>query len=266
MLLRSLLIALTLAIALPLQAATEVITLNYRMAEEVVPIAESIIGAQGRVVPHGNQLVVTAPDTLINELRQTLEQLDQAPQQLLISVDTQDFSNNRGQGYQVDGAVNTGEISIRSGQSERNQVRIIRRNTSTHEGGVQQVRATEGYPALIQVGQRVPLTNTDSDRYGDVYRNTQYHDVMRGFYATATVSGDRVQVTLSSQRDRVNRSRPEVLDLQSTETRISGRVGEWISVSGIDENANSQRSGVLRQYSTQGEQNQSLRIKVDILE
>lgn len=265
MLLRLLLLTLTL-LSLPAQAATEVITLNYRMAEDVLPIAQSVLGPQGRLAAQGNQLIVTAPSELIQELRQTLQELDRAPRRLLISVDTQDFSNSRGQGYRVDGSINTGEVGIQSGYSDRNQVRIIRRNTNTQDAGLQQVQATEGYPALLEVGQRVPLTNTNTDRYGEIYQNTQYHNVMRGFYATATVTGDWVQINLSSQRDRVNRSRPEVLELQNTETRISGRLGEWIPVSGIDENASSQRDGILRHYSTQGRQNQSLRIRVELLD
>lgn len=260
------LLALTLCCSAYLvQAATEVITLNYRMADELLPIAQSILGAQGRVAAHGNQLIVTAPEPQIDELRQTVLQLDQAPRRLIISVDTQDFSNSRGQGYQVDGAVNIGETSIRSGYSDHNQVRIIRRNTSSREGGVQQVQTTEGYPALIQIGQQVPLTTTNTDQYGRFYQNTQYQEVMRGFYATATVTGDQVQVQLSAQRDQVSRNRPNVINLQNTDTRVSGRLGEWIPVSGIDENGSSQRSGILRHYSTQGAQNQSLRIKVDVV-
>lgn len=253
-------------LASSVQAATEVISLNYRSADELLPIAQSVVGGQGRLAAQGNQLVVTAPSEVIQELRQTLQELDRVPRRLLISVDTQDFSNNRGQGYQVDGSINTGEVSVQSGHSERNQVRIIRRNTSSRDGGIQQVQATEGYPALLEVGQRVPLTNTNTDRYGDPYQNTEYHNVMRGFYATTTINGDWVQINLSTQRDRVNHNRPEVLDLQSTETRVSGRLGEWIPVSGIDENASSQRDGILRHYSTQGSQNQSLRIRVELLD
>ena len=42
------LLAVALSICLPLQAATEVIQLNNRMGEEVLPVAESVLG--GRAV------------------------------------------------------------------------------------------------------------------------------------------------------------------------------------------------------------------------
>ena len=65
---RIVLLAVALSICLPLQAATEVIQLNNRMAEDVLPVAESVLGGQGRVTAYGNQLIVNAPDALIREL------------------------------------------------------------------------------------------------------------------------------------------------------------------------------------------------------
>lgn len=200
------LLAVALSICLPLQAATEVIQLNNRMGEEVLPVAESVLGGQGRVTAYGNQLIVNAPDALIRELRQVVDQLDVAPKRLLISVDTQDSANSTAGGYRVDGSARAGDVEFETGRGEiggRDQVRIIRRSTNSRDGGIQQIQASEGYPALIQVGQSVPLTTQGSDGYGQIYQQTQYRDVLRGFYATATVHGDRVQISISSSRDRL---------------------------------------------------------------
>ncbi|MBE7377039.1 secretin N-terminal domain-containing protein [Pseudomonas lopnurensis] len=266
---RTLLLAITLGVCLPLHAATEVISLNHRMAEDVLAVAESVVGDQGRVTAYGNQLIVNAPDSLIAELRQVLDQLDTEPKRLLISVDTQDSASGSSSGYRVDGSARAGDVEFGVGRGEtggRDQVRIIRRSTSSRDGGIQQIQANEGYPALIQVGQSVPLITQGTDGYGQIYQQTQYRDVMRGFYATATVHGDRVQITISSTRDRLDRNRPGVVEIQSADTRVSGRVGEWISLGGIDESASSQHSGTLRRYSTQGSQDVSIRLKVDVLE
>ncbi|MBB3101648.1 secretin N-terminal domain-containing protein [Azomonas macrocytogenes] len=264
---RSFLAVLLMAFSWPLFAATEVLNLNYQLAEDVLPVAQAVVGDQGRVTAYGNQLIVNAPDGVIEQLRQTLAQLDKQPRQLLISIDRQDSANARNSGYRVDGLSSPGEAGYQPGYpGERDQVRIIRRNTSSQDSGVQQVQATEGYPALIQVGQRVPLNNTSSDVYGQYYSDTQYHDVMRGFYATAVITGDAVQVTLSSQNDRVNRNHRNVLDLQNTETRVSGKLGEWIDFAGNNENSSNDRSGILNHYSSQGQQSYSLRLKVDVLD
>ena len=264
-----LLLLVSLLFSMAVHAATEVIPLNFRMAQDMLPIAESVVGDQGKVNAYGNQLIVNAPASVIAELREVLAQLDSEPKRLLISVDTQDTAMSTQNGYRVDGSVVIGDTEVRTGRGEsggRDQVRIIRRSTTSQGAGVQQVQATEGYPALIQVGQSVPLTSSATDEYGRLYQQTHYRDVSRGFYATATVHGDRVQISISSQRDRMSASRADVIDIQQTDTHVSGRLGEWISLGGIDESANSYQSETLRRHSTQGRQDSSLRLKVDLLQ
>lgn len=259
---------LSLLLSMSLQAATEVIPLSYRMAEDVLPIAQSIVGDQGKVNAYGNQLIVNAPSSVISELRKVLSQLDNEPRRLLISVDTQNAATEDSSGYRIDGSITAGDLEIQTGRGERrgrDQVRIIRHSTNSQGGGVQQVQATEGYPALIQVGQSVPISTSGFDAYGQAYQETRLRDVTRGFYATATVQGDRVQVTISSQQDSLSPSRPGVIDIQETDTRVSGRLGEWIYLGGVDESASSNESGTLRRYSTAGQQDLSLRLKVEAL-
>jgi hypothetical protein len=55
-----------------------------------------------------------------------------------------------------------------------------------------------------------------------------------------------------------------VIDIQSTQTQVSGRLGEWISIGGVDQQSQAGQSGVLRQRSTQGREDMSLRVKVEI--
>lgn len=266
---RYLLVAFLSFASMSLQAATEVISLKFRLAEGVLPIAQSIVGDQGKVNAYGNQLIVNAPPAVISELRDVLSQLDNEPRRLLISVDTQNAAVGSESGYRVDGSVGVGDVDVQAGRGEtngRDQVRIIRRSTTSQGNGVQQVQATEGYPALIQVGQSVPVTTSGSDGYGQIYQQTQFRDVTRGFYATATVHGDRVQVTISSNQNRMSSTLPGAINIHETDTRVSGRLGEWISLGGVDESASSNQSGTLRRYSTQGRQDLSLRLKVDTLE
>ncbi|MDH1105802.1 secretin [Pseudomonas otitidis] len=266
---RALLAALCLALSLPLQAATEVIPLNYRTAEDVMPVVQSVIGNEGRVSAYGNQLIVNASPQKIQELRGVLDKLDTAPRRLLISVDTSDSNYQDDRGYSVNGSASVGGVDVQAGRGEvngRDQVRIIRRSTDSRGGGVQQVQATEGYPALIQVGQSVPITSASTGPYGQVYTNTEYRNVTRGFYVTASVTGQTVHVSLSSNRDRLSQSQPGAIDIQSTDTRVSGRLGEWITVGGVNESSQSDNSGFLHRQTTQGSENMALRLKVDSLD
>src|SRR5690606_40045440 len=100
---------------------------------------------------------------------------------------------------------------------------IIRLRTSSKGDGIQQVQTTEGYPALIQVGQSVPLTTSVTDEYGRLYQQNQYRNVTRGFYATATVHGDRVQISISSQQDRMGSSRADVVRSEEHTSELESR-------------------------------------------
>ena len=54
MTLRTLFAALLLGLCLPLQAATEVIPLNYRTADDVLGVVQSMLGNEGKVSAYGN--------------------------------------------------------------------------------------------------------------------------------------------------------------------------------------------------------------------
>lgn len=242
--LRPLLASLLLSFSLGALAATEVLPLNHRTSAELLPTAQAFIGKDGSVSTFENKLIVNAEPGKIDELRTLLQQLDTAPKRLLISVDNNDsnFQDNRG------------------------NARVIRYGTANREGGLQQVQASEGTPALIQVGQSIPITTTQTDTYGRAQSNTEYRNVTQGFYVTASVSGETVHLTISTNNDRMSQERPDVVKVQSTDTKVTGKLGEWITLAGVNGQSQSERSASALSYATQRGENTTLRVKVDALD
>ena len=243
--LRTLLTTLLLTCSFSAMAATEIVPLNFRTSADMLPMAQDFIGKDGQVSAYGNQLIVNADQRKIDELKALISQLDVAAKRLLITVDTSD--NN----YQ---------------SSKSDQTRIIRRSTSSRDGGVQQVQASEGTPALIQVGQSVPLTSAQSDSYGDLRSQTEYRNVTQGFYVTASVTGEIVHLAISTNRDRMSQERPDVVNVQSTDTTVTGRLGEWITLAGVNHQNLTDKRAQTRNYATQGREDMTLRVKVDTLD
>lgn len=243
---RTLLVSLLVTFSAFVSAATEVVPLNYRTSTELLPVARSFIGQDGTVNSYGNQLIVNAESRKIEELRALIAQLDTAPKRLLISVDTSDSTSRSSNGASPS--------------------RIISYGTASREGGVQQVQTSEGTPALIQVGQSVPLTTSSTDSYGYAQSNTEYRNVTQGFYVTATVTGDIVHLEISTNRDRMSQERPDTINVQSTDSKVSGRLGEWITLAGQSANSVADQRGIAQRYSTQGRGDMVLRVKVDSLE
>ncbi|RZI25194.1 secretin [Pseudomonas sp. 770NI] len=242
--LRTLLTALVMTVSACAMAATEVVNLNNRTSADLLPVAQNFIGKDGTVSAYGNQLIVNAEPARIEGLRALLGQLDTPAKRLLITVDTNE--NNQ---------QNSGD----------SQTRIISYGTASRDGGVQQIQASEGVPALIQVGQSVPLTITQQDSYGRLQNQTQYRNVTQGFYVTASVTGETVHLAISTNRDRMSQERPDVVNVQSTDTTVSGRLGEWIPLAGINRETQADKSSTTRSYSTQGRDDLTLRVKVDTL-
>ncbi|MGI4839611.1 MAG: secretin N-terminal domain-containing protein [Janthinobacterium lividum] len=249
--LRPLLSCLLLTLSASAVADTQVLQLNNRTSDELLPVARDFLGQDGKVSAYGNQLIVNAPPDKIDALRSLLGQLDVAAKRLLISVDTSDSNNAGGTGYSVNG---------------QGQGRVINYGTANRTGGVQQVQASEGVPALIQTGESVPLTTTQPDAYGRPQAQTQYRNVTQGFYVTASVTGDIVHLSISTNNDRMSERSPDVVKIQSTDTQVSGRLGEWITLGGINEQSQLNRQGYTRNYATQGRNDMTLRVKVDSLD
>jgi len=245
--LRTLLTPLLLICSFSTMAATEIVPLNFRTSVDMLPVAQDFIGNEGQVSAYGNQLIVKADQRKIDELKALISQLDVAAKRLLITVDTSD--NN----YQSNGA-------------KSNQTRIIHRSTASRDGGVQQVQASEGTPALIQVGQSVPLTSAQTDSYGDLRSQTEYRNVTQGFYVTASVTGEIVHLAISTNRDRMSQERPDVVNVQSTDTTVTGRLGEWITLAGVNHQNLADKQARTRSYATQGRDDMNLRVKVDTLD
>ena len=242
--LRTLLTALVMTVSACAMAATEVVNLNNRTSADLLPVAQNFIGKDGTVSAYGNQLIVNAEPARIEGLRALLGQLDTPAKRLLITVDTNE--NNQ---------QNSGD----------SQTRIISYGTASRDGGVQQIQASEGVPALIQVGQSAPLTTTQQDSYGRLQNQTQSRNVTQGFYVTARVTGETVHLAISTNRDRMSQERPDVVNVQSTDTTVSGRLGEWIPLAGINRETQADKSSTTRSYSTQGRDDLTLRVKVDTL-
>ena len=242
MTLRPLLACLLLSLSLTTQAATEAIALSYRSADEMLSVAQSVLGSEGRVSAYGNQLIVEAAPSKIQNLENLLAQLDTPAKRLLITVDTRD--NNL--------------------PESNSDTRVI--STASREGGIQQIEATEGVPAQIQIGQSVPLTSTQTDAYGRLLTQTEYRDVTQGFFVTATVTGETVHLAISTHLDSMSQERPDVVNMQNANTQISGPLGQWITVAGSSNQSQTENNATTLTYSTQGRNDMTVRVKVNTLD
>jgi hypothetical protein len=252
----------------------EVIELQYRTVEELIPVVRPLLDAGDSVTGMGNNLVLKAPAERIRQVRQLLVQLDRPPQRLLITVGNEGEVARSSRGYTSSADIKSGDgqISINSpGRPvDETSVRIRLHDRATQRSSTSgyQVQALEGRPAYISSGVRVPVSGVERYYHNGIpyeRRTTQLQDVSGGFYVVPRLQGDSVTLEILQHDDRLTR-RPGVLSTQSTGTVVRGRLGEWLQLGGIDTTADSSQGGLGRSVSGQDSELRQISVKVDCLD
>lgn len=252
--------ALLVALSLPLLFAApsgargqqlEIIDLQYRLANELIPILAPLLDADGVLTGTDDKLLVRTSPANLEQIREAVARLDRAPRQLVITVGQGtvrdlDTAGVRGSATIGSGDVQVGvnrppapgsgaEIAVRSGRQEAQL-----RNVSS-------VRALEGYETFIAVGQSVPITSTQVVQgWGGatVQQSTSYRDVTTGFYATARLSGDQVTLEISP-RQQDYRPASGTVQTRRVVSTVTGRLGEWMELGAVRETDAGSNSGLL---------------------
>ncbi|MGH8771464.1 MAG: secretin N-terminal domain-containing protein, partial [Burkholderiales bacterium] len=214
----------------------EVISLNYRTAQEVIPLVQPIVNQSGGTVTGAqNQLIIrTSPDKLA-EIRKILAAIDKAPRQLLITVEQGANSERRKSEAEI--AANVGNDNARvilpgsgdergvtvEGQRRDDSIRarVHNQQSIARDNSTQQVRVLEGNPAFIYVGQTIPLRERaliKTPAGTQITESTHYRDVANGFHVLPRVAGDRVTLEISPQREMLGR---RSLETQNVNTSVT---------------------------------------------
>ena len=237
----------------------EVIELRNRPAEQLIPLLRPMLDRDGAITGTGFQLIVRTSPANLAQIRQMVATLDRAARQLIIHV-RQD-SEARESRFDARGAVviapsgNTraaGAISDSSAQGSSNLG--------------QQVRTQEGSPAFIRTGtsQLVPSRTVTRSVNGVVVQDTvTSRDLSSGFYATPRVNGDTVFLDISAQRETPGNLGPGSANVSRTSTTVSGKLGEWIEVSGVTQSRSVEGSGTLARSSEAASLSQRVFLRVE---
>ncbi|MHB1100076.1 MAG: hypothetical protein ACYCZR_11020 [Burkholderiales bacterium] len=196
----------SLLLFLPLLAMAqqiEVITLKHRQAEDVIPVIQPLLLKGEAVSGTGNQLILRTRNP--REIRKVIERIDTAQRTLRITV------------YQGEDPADESS------------------ETYSTESRASYVQVLEGSPAFIRTGKGIQENTAFFGPYGSGVV-AQYREVTSGFYALAHLSGDKVVVDVSPVLDKpVDGS----VDLGKLSTKVSGKVGKWMELGGIEQNLDS---------------------------
>lgn len=239
--LRYLLCVFALLVGTPLEAAStasdamEVINLRHRPAEEIIPLIEPLIGADGAVTGRDSQLLVRTSAAKLAQIKAMMNQLDRRPAQLVITVEH-----------------GSHHVLTRRGEAlaEKAEARVHSTERQDEDTRRHSVRVTEGHEAFIATGQDVPSAASASDVvHGSGVASpgsVAYRSVRSGFLVLPRIHGDTVTLTLTPQWMEPQPNRAGVIDIEAASTVVSGKLGEWIEFGVVEHSEQVSHEAILR--------------------
>lgn len=266
------------------ETVLEVIPLRHRTAAELIPIIQPLLVRDGSVSGFQGQLIVRATPANLAEIKRILASLDTAPRQLIITVRQEADVDRSRSAAEVSGSVGGdhgrvtvpgspdprgGSVVLREGDDSV-RLQVVEGSGSQGDRNTQSVRVMEGREAFVRVGESVPMRERQVQRsvvggrvVEQVVETTQYRDAATGFYVLPRVSGDRVTLDISPQRETLSKQPHGAVKVQSMVTSVSGRLGEWMEIGGIGVDSSSQQSVLLGRATTASRSSGRVLVKVE---
>lgn len=268
------------------QTVLEVIPLRYRPAAEVIPILQPMLAPGGSISGFQGQLVVRTTPANLDEIRQVLARLDTAPRQLVITVRQEGEASRSRSAAEASGSVggDHGRVTVpgsprpdpRGGNvvlrdnDDYVRLRALEESGARSDLGTQSVRVMEGREAYLRLDQSAPVRERQVQRsvvggrvVEQVVETTQYRDAVSGIYVLPRVAGERVTLDISAQREALVKPPQGGINTQSVVTTVSGRLGEWMEIGGIGQEASGRQSVLLGRTATAARDSRRVLVKVE---
>jgi type II secretory pathway component GspD/PulD (secretin) len=249
------------------ESALEIITLNYRPAEEVRTLIAPLLDPSERVAADGANLIIRASPERLEEIKALVAQLDAKLHNLLITVvQSRDISAAE-LNASANAAINV-PLDKPSDISGRIQGRFNAAQTRTVADNTQTVRTLEGQTAYIKTGQTQPVQSVTvyDSRYGYplAANSAAMIEATTGFAVTPRLNGDEVIMAVSPWSDRLQNN--GAIATQSAQTNLRARVGEWVEIGGVREASEQQRDGTLARIRGSRSSELHILVKVEIID
>jgi hypothetical protein len=266
-----------LCLAASASRADELVTvpLQWRTAEDMIPLLQPLLPPGAVVTGAGNVLLLRADAATLAQLNAAIATLDRAPRQLLVTVGQSGAASLRGGGLAGSATVGSGDVQVGVNRpplpGESGATVVVGAGSSQQSiGNVASVRALEGFEVFVSTGQSRPYTTTtvESGPWGSTTttRSSGFREASSGFYAVPRLSGERVTLEISPRQQRfTGSSRSATVATQSLTTTVSGRLGEWIPLGGVDEVQDGRATGLVMWGASSTATRYSAWVKVDEL-
>jgi len=258
----------------------EVIPLQKRSVDDVIQIIRPLVTPGGTVTGMNNQLIIKTTPSNLAEIKQILSKIDHSPRRLMITVKQNVAGNSQLREDSLSGKYSSGDVQIKTGRDHSNEglsvsagdkdshirYRTLNSTSRADDRNTYRVQALEGQPAFINQGQSIPVysPNTVITENGVVVnQSTEYYDVGSGFYVLPRLNGEQVTLSAATELSSIKPDHHATTGVQGLETTVTGKLGEWMELGGIDQSFDRGRRQNFSSSNSRGQEFRTVLIKVD---
>src|SRR3972149_6569833 len=211
------------------ETVLEVIPLRHRTAAGLIPMIQPLLVRHGSGSGFQGQLIVPTTPANLAEIKRIMASIDTMPRQLVITVRQNADVDRSRSAAEVSGSVGGehGRVTVPGARDSRGsdvvlgegddsvRLQVIEGSGRQSDRNTQSVRVMEGREAFVRGGASGPIRERQVQRsvvggrvVEQVVETTQYRDAATGFYVLPRVSGDRVTLAISPQRETLSKQAP----------------------------------------------------------
>ena len=272
----------------------DIINLQHRSAEEVVPLLQPFLIPEAVATARGYKLIIKSTPENLTEIRKLIKELDTQLHQLTISVSIGHYEVQQENATEAElktkindddttlQAETGGITPIENSTTMGNIIRVekktdkatisaklkTKKTTTRREKPVHQtVRTSEGQWATIRTGQAVPVVQRSQNPDGTVTQTIKYHSATSGFSVLPRLQpNNRVLLYIRPSRTMRSREGGGKFDIQSMETTIEGKLGEWIALGSLNELSRSQGSSIIHSTRSRNERQDNVFVRIETVQ
>lgn len=260
----------------------QVIDLQGRSAQEMIPLIQPLLDEGDAITGTGYQLILrTRPENLAR-IEAVVKRLDQAPKRLRITVHRGELDTRDQYRHDIQLERKSDGVRLEAGEARNGGGLVVEQRDGTGSAGVrvestrrvrdadqrQQVQALEGQAAYIATGIAFPYVS-QVERYGSRGTGTsiEYREANTGFYVLARLRGDgQVQLDISPHKEELSPRGGGMVETSALITSVSGPIDTWLELGGIGETRNQDTQEYTRSRRTRDRQEEQLWFRVEVLD
>jgi type II secretory pathway component GspD/PulD (secretin) len=226
-------------------AEIAVIKVEFRTASQILPLVKTMLSPEGRagVDTQTNSIIISDSAESVKRIREFLSDLDKPVEQVKIRVRFQEEVLSKERGLSVKGKVSDDGWSASVGGKSRDGASISARDRRVNQGqtGEFSVTVLSGSAAYIRVGKKVPYTERWvylCRRYAHFAESVVIRQIETGMEVSPVVTGDHAHIDVVPRISYEEAGKKGIVRFSEAATRLFVPRGEWVSIGGMDKEAN----------------------------